>query len=70
MWVIESLVVCFVLAGCLLPMGRDEGATALWHTGPTKAACEQGMIDYSHAVAAKHDDQVFYVEAVCERLGA
>ena len=70
MWVVDTLLVCFVLNGCLLPMGRDEAAPHLWTTGPTKAACEQSLIDYSHTVAARYGDEVLYVKAVCERLGA
>ena len=70
MWVIETLIVCFALQGCLPPMGRDVNASHLWAVSATKEGCEQDMVDYSHTVAAKSGDEIIYIKAVCERLGA
>ena len=69
MYAIATIRVCFLLAGCMAGE-RDATAGERWITGPTKAVCEQRLVEAVKLSAEAAGDEVVFVHAVCERVGA
>ena len=69
MYAIATIRVCFLLAGCMSGE-RDATAGERWITGPTKAVCEQRLVEAIKLSAESWGDKVVWIHPVCERVGA
>ena len=68
MYVLKTMLLCFELNGCMLPLGLDYNNMENWVIKDTKAECEAEFRKRAEEVAEENYDSIGFIHIECEEM--